>query len=299
MSNKNLYNILEKKFVESFRERATIFTGFTYRNENDGRLVYPRLIRRDEKEGLWCFYAKRNNKEYISLGDFVDRYLSEDIVGVGGYFEDGKPSSISFFRKDLLKLSSDFIEFLEDLKANKNINLSLDELSDSLATNNIDANEIGTTKFAIVKSNQRKLTLDDLEEKLARQREIGALGEKVAYIYETFRLSNLHCENPEKHISEEYKNNVGAGYDLSSNFNGEKRFIEVKSSVVSNDSFFLSENERVKLSELGEEAYIYLVKIDESDDKNSMVTEEIKNPIADSRLSIEPVAYKVTLKPNN
>ena len=145
------------------------------------------------------------------------------------------------------------------------------------------------------KKQHRKLTLDDLEKRLARQREVGALGEDVAFRHEYLRLSLLDCDKPNNHIKKHSEDDVGAGYDLSSEFNGEIRFIEVKSSVISNESFFLSENEKIILAELGESAYIYLVKIDELDQKNSMVVNEIRNPMTDPKLILEPVAYKVTV----
>lgn len=148
------------------------------------------------------------------------------------------------------------------------------------------------------KKQHRKLTLDDLEKRLARQREVGALGENVAFRHEYLRLSLLGCDNPNNHIKKYSEDDVGAGYDLSSKFNEEVRFIEVKSSVISNESFFLSENEKITLAELGESAYIYLVKIDELDQKNSMVVNEIRNPMTDPKLFLEPVAYKVTVNKN-
>lgn len=142
---------------------------------------------------------------------------------------------------------------------------------------------------------RRKLSLEELEAQLARQREIGGIGEAVAFRHECDRLRSCGCDNPTAHVEELSKADVGAGYDLRSKFNGEKRFIEVKSSVNTNESFFLSENERITLTELGEEAYIYLVQVDQSDRNNSKVIEEIPNPMADTRLALEPVAYKVTI----
>lgn len=166
---------------------------------------------------------------------------------------------------------------------------------DNDINNEVLTSELNITGNVNRKKQQRKLTFDDLEKKLARQREIGALGEEVAFRHEYLRLSSLGCDNPSSHIKKHAEDDVGAGYDLSSEFNGEARFIEVKSSVISNESFFLSENERITLRELGEKAYIYLVKIDEFDHKNSIVVDEIPNPIADPRLILETVAYKVTV----
>ena len=111
MLNNDLYTKLAREFVKPFRERGTIFTGFTYKNEKDGRIIFPRLMSVPEKGGLWCFYDKRGGKEHIILDDFINRYLSSTIIGVGGYYEDGTASSITFSRKDLIKPSKDFSDF--------------------------------------------------------------------------------------------------------------------------------------------------------------------------------------------
>lgn len=138
------------------------------------------------------------------------------------------------------------------------------------------------------------MSLEELEAQLARQREIGGIGEAVAFRHECDRLRSCGCDKPIAHVEKLSENDVGAGYDLRSEFNGEKRFIEVKSSVTTNKSFFLSENEKATLTGLKKEAYIYLVQID-PDPNNSKVIEEISNPMVDPRLDFKPVAYKVTI----
>ena len=173
-------------------------------------------------------------------------------------------------------------------------------LSENISIGDDIKNEVLTNELSLPtndneKKQHRKLTLDDLEKRLARQREVGSLGENVAFRHEYLRLSLLGCDNPNNYIKKHTEDDVGAGYDLSSEFNAIKRFIEVKSSVISNESFFLSENEKITLAELGESAYIYLVKIDDLDQKNSMVVNEIRNPMTDPKLILEPVAYKVTV----
>jgi hypothetical protein len=90
---------------------------------------------------------------------------------------------------------------------------------------------------------------------------------------------------------DETKKNVGAGYDLRSEFRGVIRCIEVKASVVSTDSFFISEHEKKTLTKLGESAYLYLVLVDREDPKNSRVIKEIPNPFGGNQLALEPVAY--------
>lgn len=142
---------------------------------------------------------------------------------------------------------------------------------------------------------KRKISLNELEDRLARQREIGAQGEEAAFRYECARLHALGCDNPVVHIEQLSNDDVGAGYDLRSTFNGSMRCIEVKASVNSGDSFFLSENERKTLAELGSDAYLYRVLIDSEDSKNSKVVQEIQNPMGSGKLELEAVAYKATV----
>ncbi len=142
---------------------------------------------------------------------------------------------------------------------------------------------------------RRKLTLRELEEQLARQREIGTLGEDCAFRYESDRLSMRGCSNPGAHIERLTDDDVGAGYDIRSIYEGKTRCIEVKGSVRSIDSFFLSENERKTLAQLGTDAYIYMVLVDEANAKNTKVICEIPDPMGEGKLELEPVAYRATL----
>ncbi|MFP3693111.1 DUF3883 domain-containing protein, partial [Burkholderia sp. SIMBA_048] len=108
----------------------------------------------------------------------------------------------------------------------------------------------------------RAVSLVELEQRLALQGEIGQLGEDAAYRYEYVRLYSLGCANPVDHIVRVSESDVGAGYDMRSMFEGETRYIEVKSSSYLSDAFYISENERETLAQLGRSAFIYLCKVD-------------------------------------
>ena len=144
MLNNSLYTKLVGEFVKPFRERGTIFTGFTYKNEKDGRIIYPRLMSRPEKGGLWCFYDRRGGNEHIILDDFINRYLSGTIIGVGGYYEDGTTTSITFSRKDLLKPNKRFSDFLLEIQADPRPNNQGSDDSSQATTNRISqsSNEV-------------------------------------------------------------------------------------------------------------------------------------------------------------
>lgn len=135
MKNNEIYQILEQKFVKKFLESRTIFTGFTYLNEKDKRIVYPRLMQVPKKGGVWCFYAKRDNKEHISIDEFINRLLEEKVIGVGGYLPDGKTSSITFSNKHLLRFTEEFSDFLHEVKINKINNINSDSSSSQLTGN--------------------------------------------------------------------------------------------------------------------------------------------------------------------
>ena len=259
--------------------------------------------------------AVRENKEKLTLyvnaktrdGKNFEHYLPEGSIEKR-YPEDGNPpaSLLSELyapfltpkknRNKLLRIKI----LLEDLPRLISIYLGAitPESEPKTTTSNNEEDEI-FSDANLKNKNKKKISLQDLENRLADQREIGKHGEDTAYRHEYVRLTNLGCANPTAHIKQLSEDDVGAGYDLTSEFKGEKRFIEVKASVVSNESFFISENERVTLMDLGSDAYIYLVKVDRLDKKNSKVVDEIRNPIADSSVILEPVAYKVTRKKLN
>lgn len=66
-----------------------------------------------------------------------------------------------------------------------------------------------------------------LEEKLKLQREIGEVGEKIAFEYEINRLTNSGIKNAEKYIEHTSKINSSAGFDITCLVKKSNRFIEV------------------------------------------------------------------------
>ena len=253
----------------------------SYKTKQKPEIVHPRVIYKDGIPNVYC------KKQHISLVDFLERFANgEDGMWLAGYRRsNGRQTTITFAQHDQLTLGPLFLRIIDQIKKEPTL---LKNIKDESASS-------VNSDFVRSKNKNRKVSLEELEGRLARQREIGKDGEDAAYRHECVRLTILGCDNPTAHIQKLSEEDVGAGYDIFSEYNGEERFIEVKSSVINNENFFLSENERVTLAELGEKAYIYLVYVDKSDTKKSKVVDEIRNPLADSRLVLEPVAYKVSV----
>lgn len=249
----------------------------SYRTKARPEVIHPRVVKKD---GGLCVYAR---KEHVPLADFLKRLAaSEEGLWVAGYRpSNGRQTTISFNQVERVEISPRLQKLLLDIAAG--------ESGDTLALEKMQSDDGAK---ASPDAAGEPLTLDDLLERLARQKKIGALGEAAAHRYEHCRLLALGCASPESAIENLTQTDIGAGYDLVSEFNGEVRYIEVKSSVARETSFFVSENERKTLLRLGEQAYIYLVLVDENDPRNSRVIKELRNPFGrEGVLELKPTAY--------
>lgn len=108
----------------------------------------------------------------------------------------------------------------------------------------------------------RTITPDMLRRSLDRNDATGRAGERLAYAEEVARLTTLGCPNPSNHVHITAEADVAAGYDIRSEWNGEVRYIEVKSSTAADSDFFLTVNERVVLTALGDRAWLYRTLVD-------------------------------------
>lgn len=161
---------------------------------------------------------------------------------------------------------------------------------------NLDnASFITISSLSLKNVTKRKfVTPHQLEKRLNLQNEIGEIGEIIAIEYEKKRLLKMGINNPEKYVEHTSKVNIAAGFDISS-LSKEQRFIEVKSSLNSNLSFYITENEYNTLEQLNDNAYIYFVHITNINTKEGKVIKELKNPINKLKKTgkIKPIAYKV------
>lgn len=132
--------------------------------------------------------------------------------------------------------------------------------------------------FKEYKRERRKISLEELKERLLTQESNGRLAEEFVLKYELKRLNTHVNVNKIKIISDI---DVAAGYDITSygslDSNIIDRFIEVKSYSV-DKKFYWSRNERDKAAELKDLYCIYLVNINKIYE-NNYEPEMIVNPV--------------------
>lgn len=159
-------------------------------------------------------------------------------------------------------------------------------------SSNVKINQINSSKKP-----DRLFSPDDLIKKLERQSEIGKQGECIAYQFEYQRLMDLGATPKQaiKAIHHVALDNVSKGYDIESNFNSERRCIEVKATTAKADSeFFFSLNEYEVLKNLGDEAFIYRVVF--SNDPLKSDVKVIANPFGSrDKTQFEAIAFKTDL----
>lgn len=289
--------IVIAELTEKFNGKLTHHSGHT---KTGATLIYD-----FPKYGGYQLAVRQNKNKlslYVNAKTRMGRDFEKDLPSGAvqkRYPEDGKPSNSLLSESDapyltpkrnkLLLITIPLADLPRLVSAYLDAEIKNEDLM-ATGSQNQTSNEYRFNK------SKRKISLDELEGRLAAQREIGKLGEQAAFRYECARLEALGCANPMTHVRLLSEDDVGAGYDLESEFEGNKRYIEVKSSsVATNDSFYMSENEKSTLTDLGHNAYIYLVRVDKLDPSKSTVIAEIENPLSDAKLILEPVAYKVTV----
>ena len=114
----------------------------------------------------------------------------------------------------------------------------------------------------ILKTQKRKISENELIDKLAKERELGILGEEFVLAYEKQRITNKELQKEIKIISQI---DVAAGFDIVSFRDNASqtfdRFIEVKT-FSGKPHFYWSKNEIDKARLMGDAYCIYLVDYD-------------------------------------
>ena len=120
-----------------------------------------------------------------------------------------------------------------------------------------------------------KITQEQVEDQLWRQRQVGAMGEEIALAFEKARLTRMGCSREAastRLISAEFAN---AGYDMESFDRDEdgkvhRIYVEVKSSTGNEIDFYWSTNEIKKAKTHASDYWIYFVPgVDERTKKSS------------------------------
>lgn len=138
----------------------------------------------------------------------------------------------------------------------------------------------------ISKIRMSKQNFDKLQE---IRKQIGEQGEKFVYDREIRNLVAAGRNDLAQKVDWVSLRDVGAGYDIESfHINGERKYIEVKTSVSSNDIFEWSAHEIEVARLLGEQYWLYLVRDIGYDPK----IKEIGNPAS-------KIGEHITLTPHS
>jgi hypothetical protein len=137
----------------------------------------------------------------------------------------------------------------------------------------------------------------ELEKRLERQKEIGVVGELIAYRFELSRLLDLGVQDPDRWVEHVSVSDAALGFDIRSNPPGEEvRYIEVKSSTTDSDSFpfFITKNEIDVLREYADQAYLYFVRVIDLQAEQGSVIRTMQNPIQELEANaiLQAVQYK-------
>lgn len=233
------------------------------------------------KFGLSKFCAFKN----ISLEDYVIKYRSE--------------TNGNITQKHICKITGK--KWVPIDKCDHNTVFAFKQWFEAIADNNLKTDNINiislnSSTSKIVTKTKRHISPEELEKRLERQREIGAIGEEIAMKYELTRLTKLGTKDPTRCVQQVSLLNAAAGFDIRSISSHDNRYIEVKSTTVDDGKFFISQNEIDTLEKHGDNAYIYMVVIEDVNSKKGRVIQEIKNPIKiikEAKL-LKPIMYQAS-----
>lgn len=138
----------------------------------------------------------------------------------------------------------------------------------------------------VTSASRRQVSADELQRALDRNDATGRAGEQLAYEHEIARLEKLGCSDASAHVRWIANENVAAGYDIESNWNGERRCIEVKSTASGRNQLFITANECETLRGLGTDAWLY--RVDLSAGEGGAVTMRLQDPMA----SLDPACFQ-------
>ena len=137
------------------------------------------------------------------------------------------------------------------------------------------------------------LSPEELLKRMEINSETGRVGELIAMAYERSRLAEQLCPDPQLHLRHTALSRVDAGFDIESNWSGERRCIEVKSSTTENSDFYMSEGERKKLLKLGAQAWLYRVYV--RSDGSGEVVEVLQDPLSNIPTdAFQPVVWRIS-----
>ena len=186
---------------------------------------------------------------------FLDGFCKNESISVlKQFYPDNKRKTFVFSKKD------DFI--LKNISSNLQLLFQIDLIQKDEKIFFVNPSFSKYLSFLLSK---RKISLDELDQHLKIDREIGDIAEKIVLEYEKNRLKTEELADSESSLVQIISGtDVTAGYDVES-FDGKtpdlefNRHIEVKGSTGNELSFYWSSGEIQKSRELGISYWIYFV----------------------------------------
>jgi len=186
---------------------------------------------------------------------FLDGFCKNESISVlKQFYPDNKRQTFVFSKKD------DFI--LKNISSNLQLLFQIDLIQKDEKTLFVNPY---FSKYLSYLLGGKKMSLDELDQHLKIDREIGDIAEKIVLEYEKNRLKNKELADSESSLVQIISGtDVTAGYDVES-FDGKttdlefNRHIEVKGSTGNELSFYWSSGEIQKARELETSYWIYFV----------------------------------------
>ena len=186
---------------------------------------------------------------------FLDGFCKNESISVlKQFYPDNKRQTFVFSKKD------DFI--LKNISSNLQLLFQIDLIQKDEKTLFVNPY---FSKYLSYLLGGKKMSLDELDQHLKIDREIGDIAEKIVLEYEKNRLKNKELADSESSLVQIISGtDVAAGYDVES-FDGKttdlefNRHIEVKGSTGNELSFYWSSGEIQKARELETSYWIYFV----------------------------------------
>ncbi|MBM3911261.1 MAG: DUF3883 domain-containing protein [Thaumarchaeota archaeon] len=224
--------------------------------ESNGLLRFSQLgkkLLQTNPDRLWDLNEQQ--KTLLIEKCLLDGYYKEKTLAIlKRFLPDNKRQTFVFSKKDKFVFDTN----LNDLMLLLQAGLILEDERLMFVNNDF-------SRYVSFLLNERKMSYDELEQKIKIDKEVGDIAEKIVLEYEKNRLTNKELAQAESSLVQIISGtDVAAGYDIES-FDGKTadlafdRFIEVKGSTERNISFFLSINEINKARELGSKYWIYFV----------------------------------------
>ncbi len=266
----------------------------------NSKQLFKSVVEFFEKPELWrqvlgsnakyFVHTKKGSKDYFAMSKFcvLKDVTVEDYISDYRYETDGNNS-----QKKITKALKEV--WVPRSKINPEIRKAFDNwIGDFFPNYSVEKASFISIATDVKYKKKKAISPETLEEILAKQREIGKVGELIAYKHELQRLKKLGVKNPEKYIVHVSQENSSAGYDIISTFLNEERFIEVKSSTTNDETFYISQNEIEVLTKYGNKSFLYSVRINDLKQKIGFVEHEIKDPVR--KLSLTPILFEAILK---